>query len=95
MPLHSVDEPGVDDFRTDNVVFYMETASGNRTRCAVTRPALVTLSRTTASTAAARLAAFDLNRHRLERIASAKFDRREIDQDGTVYVMDADLGRFG
>jgi hypothetical protein len=96
MPLKLIDEPGWDDFRTDNIYFYMEDEAGKRVRCAVTRAALMLLSRTPSRTGLERIEAFKAHRKRLQTIASAKFDRGSINPaDSTVYLLQGDIGHLG
>ena len=69
------------------------TSGGHRIRCGVTDLALEllepTLDRTTAR---GRLDAFGAHRAFIERMASAKFDRKTREKDGiTILVRDADI----
>ena len=70
------------------------TFGGHRIRCGVTDLALEllepTLDRTTAR---GRQDAFGAHRALIERMASAKFDRKTWERDGiTILVRDADIG---
>ena len=92
MPLSSTGEAANCELYSNNVYFFM-TSGGHRIRCGVTDLALEllepTLDRTTAR---GRLDAFAAHRELIERMASAKFDRKTWERDGiTILVRDADI----
>ena len=84
MPLTSTGEPGHHEFRTDNVYFFMLDPKRQRIRCAVTLQALERIDPKLKRGEPTQLACFNFNRPRIEKAASAKFDMRYIEDDGTV-----------
>ena len=91
MPLTATADPGHHHFEADNIYFYMDNGD-QRVRCGVSRLALELLEPELPPTKEGRLQAFKQRRTRIERAASAKFDRREIEPDGrTVLVRVVDL----
>jgi hypothetical protein len=91
MPLTATADPGHHHFEADNIYFYMDNGD-QRVRCGVSRLALELLEPELPPTKEGRLQAFKQRRSRIERSASAKFDRGEIEPDGhTVLVRVVDL----
>jgi hypothetical protein len=91
MPLMATIDPGHHHFETDTVYFYMSTGD-RRVRCGVTALALELLEPELPHTKQGRIQAFKLRRNRIERSASAKFDRGGQEPDGrTVLVRIFDL----
>jgi hypothetical protein len=91
MPLTATADPGHHHFEADSIYFYMDDGD-QRVRCGVSRLALELLEPELPPTKEGRLQAFKQRRSRIERAASAKFDRREIEPDGrTVLVRVVDL----
>ena len=91
MPLTATADPGHHHFEFDNIYFYMDNGD-QRVRCGVSRLALEILEPELPPTKEGRIEAFKQRRTRIERAASAKFDRREIEPDGrTVLVRVVDL----
>lgn len=91
MPLTATSDPGHHHFETGDIYFYMNNGD-QRVRCGVSRLALELLEPELPPTKEGRIEAFKQRRTRIERAASAKFDRREIEPDGrTVLVRVVDL----
>jgi Protein of unknown function (DUF1488) len=91
MPLTATADPGHHHFATDIVCFYMSNGD-QRVRCGVTRLALELLEPDLPPTKQGRIQAFKQRRTRIERAASAKFDRDHFEPDGrTVLVRVTDL----
>jgi hypothetical protein len=91
MPLTATADPGHHHFATDVVYFYMSNGD-QRVRCGVTRLALEVLEPDLPPTKQGRIQAFKQRRTRIERAASAKFDRDHFEPDGrTVLVRVTDL----
>jgi hypothetical protein len=91
MPLLTTDEPGHYDFKTDNVHFWM-VAGTRRVRCAVSFDALLLLDPDAAQGPRSwGRRVFDAHRARIEGVASAKYDKRESDADGTIVVRTQNL----
>ena len=91
MPLTATADPGHHHFEADNIYFYMNNGD-QRVRCGVSRLALEVLEPELPPTKEGRLQAFKQRRSRIERAASAKFDRGEIEPDGrSVHVRVVDL----
>ena len=91
MPLTATGDPGHHHFASDIVHFYMD--DGHRhVRCGISRLALEVLQPELPPTKEGRMQAFQQHRRRIERAASAKFDRGQLEPDGsTVLVRAADL----
>jgi hypothetical protein len=91
MPLTATFDPGHHHFAVENIYFYM--ADGDRhVRCGVTRLALEVLEPELPPTKQGRIQTFNQHRARIDRVASAKFDRGQLEPDGrTVLVRAADL----
>jgi len=90
MPLVPTADPGHHHFASDIVHFYMD--DGDRhIRCGISRLALELLEPELPPTKEGRIEAFKQHRRRIERAASAKFDRGELEPDGTVSLGTADL----
>lgn len=87
---HGRRKPGYYDPSTDNVYFFMMSGS-ERVRCAVTLQALEVFDSKLQRGQLTQVACFGANRKRIERGASAKFDIREAEPDGTVLVKAKDL----
>jgi hypothetical protein len=92
MPLSSTGESGSCELYSDNVYFFM-ASGGHRIRCGVTNLALEVLSpKLNQTSGQERLRAFGAHRAFIERMASAKFDKRIWERDGiTILVRDADI----
>jgi Protein of unknown function (DUF1488) len=92
MPLSSTGESGNCELYSDNVYFFM-ASGGHRIRCGVTNLALEVLApKLDQTTGQERLRAFGAHRAFIERMASAKFDKRIWERDGiTILVRDADI----
>jgi hypothetical protein len=91
MPLTATADPGHHHFGSDIVRFYMDDGE-RRVRCGISRLALEVLEPELPPTKEGRMQAFQQHRRRIERAASAKFDRGELEPDGsTVLVRAADL----
>jgi hypothetical protein len=81
---------GTHHFASDIVHFYMDDGD-RRVRCGISRLALEVLEPELPQTKEGRMQAFQKHRRRIERAASAKFDRGELEPDGTVFLGTADL----
>jgi hypothetical protein len=91
MPLIPTVDPGHHHFETGDIYFYMNNGD-QRVRCGVTRLALELLEPELPPTREGRTQAFKQRRTRIERAASVKFDRGELEPDGrTVLVRANDL----
>jgi len=91
MSLSTTSDPGHHHFATDTVYFYMNDG-GRRVRCGISRLALEVLEPELPPTKQGRMQAFTQHRIRIERAASAKFDRGQLEPDGsTILVRAADL----
>ena len=91
MPLTPTADPGHHHFEDENIYFYMDNG-GERVRCGISRLALEALEPELPSSKEGRIQAFNEHRARINRAASAKFDRGELEPDGrTVLVRAADL----
>jgi hypothetical protein len=91
MPLTATIDPGHHHFATDTVYFYMNNGD-RRVRCGITGLALELLEPELPHTKQGRIQAFSQRRARVERAASAKFDRGALEPDGhTVLVRVFDL----
>jgi Protein of unknown function (DUF1488) len=91
MPLMATADPGHHHFASETVHFYMNDRD-RRVRCGISRLALEVLEPELPQTKEGRLQAFQQNRRRIERVASARFDRGQLEPDGrTVLVRAADL----
>lgn len=92
MPLSSTGEAANCELYSNNVYFFM-TYGGHRIRCGVTDLALRVLEpKLDLTTGRVRLDALDAHRAFIERMASAKFDRKMWERDGiTILVRDADI----
>jgi hypothetical protein len=91
MPLTSTADSGHHHFASDIVHFYMDD-KGRRIRCGISKLALEVLEPELPPTKEGRMQAFQQHRRRIERAASVKFDRGQLEPDGrTVLVRAADL----
>jgi Protein of unknown function (DUF1488) len=91
MPLTATADPGHHQIATDVIYFYMSNGD-QRVRCGVSRLALELLEPDLPPTKEGRVQAFNQRRARIERIASAKFDRGQFEPDGrTILVRVVDL----
>jgi hypothetical protein len=91
MPLIATAEPGHHHFVGGIVHFYMDDGD-RRVRCGISRLALEVLEPELSPTKEGRMQAFQQHRRRIERAASAKFDRGQLEPDGsTILVRAADL----
>ena len=86
MPLTATIDPGHHHFATDTVYFYMNNGD-QRVRCGISRLALELLEPELPHTKQGRIEAFRQRRARLERAASAKFDRGALEPDGRTLVV--------
>jgi hypothetical protein len=88
MPLTATVDPGHHHFATDDVMNNGE----QHVRCGVTRLSLELLEPDLPPTKQGRIQAFKQRRTRIERAASAKFDRGHFEPDGrTILVRTVDL----
>jgi len=91
MPLTPTVDPGHHHFETGDIYFYMNNGD-QRVRCGVTRLALELLEPELPPSREGRTQSFKQRRTRIERAASVKFDRGELEPDGrTVLVRATDL----
>jgi hypothetical protein len=90
MPLATTEEPGHYEFKTDNVYFWMLDGR-QRVRCSVSLEALELFNPELERRPGACVACFDGKRERIERAASAKFDMRDDESDGTIMLKKKDL----
>jgi hypothetical protein len=91
MPLTATGDPGHHHFASETVHFYMNDGD-RRVRCGISRLALEVLEPELPPTKEGRIQAFQRHRRRIERVASAKFDRGQLEPDGsTVLLRAADL----
>jgi Protein of unknown function (DUF1488) len=91
MPLTATADSGHHHFASDIVHFYMDD-KGRRIRCGISKLALEVLEPELPPTKEGRMQAFQQHRRRIERAASVKFDRGQLEPDGrTVLVRAADL----
>ena len=91
MPLKATADPGHHHFASETVHFYMNDGD-RRVRCAISRLALEALEPDLPQTRGGRMQTFQQHRRRIERAASAKFDRGQLEPDGsTILVRAADL----
>jgi hypothetical protein len=91
MPLAATIDLGHHHFATDTVYFYMNDGN-QRVRCGITGLALELFEPELPHTKQGRIQAFNQRRARIERAASAKFDRGALEPDGrTVLVRVFDL----
>ena len=81
MPLTPTVDPGHHHFETGDIDLYMNNGD-QRVRCGVSTLALELLDPELPPTREGRTQAFKQRRTRIERIASAKFDRGELEPDG-------------
>ena len=91
MPLAATIDLGHYHLATDTVYFYMNNGD-QRVRCGVTGLALELLEPELPHTKQGRIQAFNPRQARIERAATAKFDRGALEPDGrTVLVRVFDL----
>jgi hypothetical protein len=91
MPLTATSDPGHHHSATGDIYFYMDNED-QRVRCGISRLALELLDPELPLTKDGRIQAFNQRRNRIERAASLKFDRGELEPDGrTVLVRASDL----
>jgi hypothetical protein len=91
MPLTPPADPGHHHFEDENVYFYTDNGD-QRVRCGISRLALEALEPGLPSSKEGRIQTFQKHRTPIDRAASAKFDRGEMEPDGrTVLVRSADL----
>jgi len=91
MPLMATADPAHHHFASDIVYFYMNDGD-RRIRCGISRLALEVLEPELPPTKEGRMQAFQKHRRRIERAASAKFDRGQLEPDGsTILVRATDL----
>jgi hypothetical protein len=91
MPLTATSDPGHHHSATGDIYFYMDNEE-QRVRCGISRLALELLDPELPPTKDGRTQAFNQRRNRIERAASLKFDRGELEPDGrTVLVRATDL----
>ena len=81
MPLTPTVDPRHHHFETGDIDLYMNNGD-QRVRCGVSTLALELLDPELPPTREGRTQAFKQRRTRIERIASAKFDRGELEPDG-------------
>ena len=93
MPLTATFDPGHNHYPSENVYFFMKDCN-RRIRCGVSELALEFFEPKFERSKEGRLAAFNKHRAHIERVASAKFDRGEIEPGGrSVLVSAADIER--
>ena len=91
MPLTATSDPGHHHFDTGNIYFYMDNGK-QRVRCGISRLALEALEPDLPLTRDGRIQAFNQHRPSIDRLASVKFDRGDLEPDGrTVLVRATDL----
>ena len=86
MPLTATTDPGHHHFATETVYFYMND-SDRRIRCGISGLALELLAPELPHTKQGRIEAFKQRRARVERAASAKFDRGALEPDGRTLLV--------
>ena len=87
MPLTATFDPGHNHYPSENVYFFIR-----RVRCGVSELALEVFDPKFERSKEGRLVAFNKNRAHIESVASAKYDRGEIERDGrTILVSAADI----
>ena len=91
MPLTATLDPGHNHYPSENVYFFMKDCD-RRIRCGVSELALEVFEPKFERSKEGRLIAFNKHRAHIESVASAKYDRLEIDRDGrTILVSAADI----
>ena len=90
MPLEIEPIRAIYDDNRDMVVF-MGMDGARLVRCSVTRDALMWLARRRARSAKEMLEAYRSNASRIHGIAATKYDRRQLDIDGTVLILQRDV----
>ena len=91
MPLTATFDPGHNHYPSENVYFFMNDCD-RRVRCGVSELALEVFDPKFERSKEGRLVAFNKNRAHIESVASAKYDRGEIERDGrTILVSAADI----
>jgi hypothetical protein len=90
MPLEIEPVPAVYDDERD-VVKFMGMDGARMVHCLVTREALLTLARRRAETAKEMLQAYRAYAPLIHRIAVRKYERRQLDLDGSVFVLQRDV----
>jgi hypothetical protein len=96
MPLTATFDPGHNHYPGENVYFFMNDCD-RRIRCGVNELALEVFDPKFERSKEGRLLAFNKYRAHIEKVASAKYDRGEVERDGrTILVSAADIGtNFG
>jgi|SRR4051794_38305610 hypothetical protein len=93
MPLTATFDPGHNHYPSENVYFFMKDRD-RRIRCGVSELALEAFDPKFERSKDGRLVAFNKHRDHIESVASAKYDRGEIERDGrTILVSAADIER--
>jgi len=93
MPLTATFDPGHNHHPSEIVYFYMRDRD-RRIRCGITEFALEVFDPEFERSKEGRLAAFNKHRAHIESIASAKYDRGEVERDGrAILVSAADIER--
>ena len=91
MPLTATFDPGHNHYPSEKVYFFMKDCD-RRIRCGVSELALEAFEPKFERSKEGRLVAFNKHRAHIESVASAKYDRGEIEPDGrTILVSAADI----
>lgn len=91
MPLTATFDPGHNHYPNENVYFFMNDRD-RRVRCGVSELALEVFDPQFERSKEGRLLAFNKYRPHIESVASAKYDRGQMERDGrSVLVSAADI----
>ena len=90
MPLTATADPGHHHFANDTVYFYMNDGP-RRARCGISRLAPKVLEPEIPLTKQGRMQAFIQHRIRIEQVASSKFDRGQLEPDGSTVSCECGL----
>ena len=74
-----------------DIVTFMGMDGARTVRCLVTRQALRALARRRAESAIEMLEAYRSHASRIHRIAVRKYEQRQLDHDGSVFVLQRDV----
>ncbi|HEY2889323.1 MAG TPA: DUF1488 family protein [Dongiaceae bacterium] len=74
-----------------DIVTFMGMDGARMVRCSVTRDALRALSRRRAESAKEMLEAYRTHASSIHRIAVRKYEQRQLDHDGSVFVLQRDV----
>ena len=78
-----------------DIVTFMGMDGARTVRCLVTRQALRALARRRAESAIEMLEAYRSHAPRIHRIAVRKYEQRQLDHDGSVFVLQRDVAAEG